>query len=81
MESIGCFVPGNAAANPVPGLRANERVAHWSRDERHVLVYDPTRIPTPIERVDLATGTRTPFALFTPEDPTEITSIENVRLP
>jgi hypothetical protein len=45
-----------------------------------VLVWDRTRIPTPIEWFNLATGQRTPFAVFDPRDRTWVLAVSNVEV-
>jgi eukaryotic-like serine/threonine-protein kinase len=69
---------GDAAGMPVHGLRSNEEIALWCKDERFVLAYDPTRIPISIDRIDLTTGARTRFALFTPDNPSGTTGVDAV---
>ena len=55
------------AASPVPALRPDDRRIAWSRDSRSVYVQRGITAPAVVERVDLATGARTPVATLAPD--------------
>ena len=50
-----------------PGLSRSDRVTAWSPDGAAVHVQDRGGIPLRLERVDLATGERTPSFVIGPE--------------
>ena len=63
---------------PVPGLKETDALAQWSTDGRSVLVYRRAEIPCRLERVDLATGHRTLFKEFAPDDRTGLLSMREM---
>ena len=48
----------DGSVTPIPGIQSGERVPQWANDEK-VYVFQSTRIPCQIWRVDVATGRRT----------------------
>jgi dipeptidyl aminopeptidase/acylaminoacyl peptidase len=42
----------------IPGVNANELVARWAPEGAMLYVYDPSRMPVPLVRVEIATGRR-----------------------
>jgi serine/threonine protein kinase len=60
-------VKGDSAV-PVPGVRPDEEPAGWTPDGRSIYVVRPSSIPLEIERLDLATGERTPWTTLAPAD-------------
>jgi dipeptidyl aminopeptidase/acylaminoacyl peptidase len=52
------FPVASGASRPIPGVNANEFVARWAPDGSTLYVYDPSRMPVPLVRVDIATGRR-----------------------
>jgi eukaryotic-like serine/threonine-protein kinase len=58
---LTAFPVGGETPRPIPGVHANELVARWAPDGTAVVVYDPSRMPVPLARVDVATGTRQPL--------------------
>jgi hypothetical protein len=57
------------AAEPVPHIAAHEVVAQWTPDGRGLLVAHGNGLPWIVERLDLATGTRTPATTIRAHDP------------
>jgi eukaryotic-like serine/threonine-protein kinase len=53
---------------PVPGDHVRDQVFVWSADHRSVFVRPSVAVPLRIERIDLATGTRTPAREIMPAD-------------
>ena len=49
---------GTPAMRPAPGVLPGDLPAGWSRDSRHVYVYQPFEIPVKVHDVDLVTGER-----------------------
>ena len=52
------FPVAGGTSRPIPGVNANELVARWAPEGSTLYVYDPTRMPVPLVRVDIATGRR-----------------------
>jgi eukaryotic-like serine/threonine-protein kinase len=68
----------NKSPRPALGLTEADVLAQWSADGRSVLAYRRAEIPYRIERVDLATGTRTLFKELAPADRTGLLSMREV---
>jgi len=68
----------SADPRPVPGLTDADVLARWSPDGRSVLAYRRAEIPYRLDRVDLATGTRTLFKELAPTDRTGLLSLREV---
>ena len=60
-------LPGGEGT-PVPGLEPGDAVLGWSADGRSLVVYRPADIPARVDRLDLATGTRTLLKELAPTD-------------
>ncbi len=58
---------GQPASRPFASLQTSDRVVGWSRDSRAVYVQRGSEVPALVERVDLATGVRTPARTLAPE--------------
>jgi hypothetical protein len=54
---------------PVPNLNAGDVVVQWSADGRGLLVAHRDGLPWIVERLDLASGQRTPVVTIRPRDP------------
>jgi Tol biopolymer transport system component/predicted Ser/Thr protein kinase len=63
---------------PVPGLTEADVLAQWSADGQSVLAYRRSEIPYRLERVDLATGHRTPFKELAPADRVGLLSMRGI---
>jgi hypothetical protein len=57
------------AAEPVPGLAAGEVAVQWTPDGRGLLVAHGDGLPWIVERLDLASGKRTPATTIRAHDP------------
>ncbi len=55
------------APRAIVGLQADDDVAAWSPDGKAVCVYRKGQVPVNVERIDLATGRRTPVLTITPQ--------------
>jgi len=64
----------------VPGLAADDRVLRFRPDGRSLLVYRPTELPVPVDRLDLATGERSTVWRLAPADRAGLVRIEEVSL-
>jgi len=60
------------------GLR--EAVSGWTADSGGLLVWDRNRIPAVVERLDLASGRRTPVLKIKPQDPAGVSGVQGVFL-
>lgn len=72
------FIPAEGdTPRPIPGDFPPTMgvTQHWSRDGGSILVWDPIRVPTPIEWFNLTTGQRTPFATFDPGERTGVMGV------
>jgi eukaryotic-like serine/threonine-protein kinase len=70
--------PPDEKPRPVPGLNEADVLAQWSTDGKSVLAYRRAEIPYRLERVDLATGTRTLFKELAPADRTGLLSMREI---
>jgi Tol biopolymer transport system component len=59
----------------VPGLRPGDSIIAWSDDSAAVYVQSSPDVPVHVERVDLATSTRTPAGTIAPEGVGAITTL------
>ncbi len=65
---------------PVTGVLPTEVLQAWTEDGRGLYVFDRTKIPVQITRVDIATGRREPWKKFVPADPAGIRGITNFEM-
>ena len=61
-------VDSDQPATAVPGTEAGELPVQWSADGASIFVYRPTDLPAKVDRIDIASGTRTPWRQLTPAD-------------
>jgi dipeptidyl aminopeptidase/acylaminoacyl peptidase len=59
-----------------PGLRPSDQVAAWGPDATSVYVYHLGDVPMRLERVDLATGERTPSITIGPEGEAGVVAVQ-----
>jgi hypothetical protein len=57
---------------PIPGFRPGDHMRQWSADGRFLYVSERYAPPARVARLDLATGERTPWRVFSPADPAGI---------
>ncbi len=67
-------------ARPAPGCGPGDDPIGWSSDDRGIYVYRRERISASIERVDVATGERSPWCIIAPADPAGILDIMPVLI-
>jgi hypothetical protein len=58
----------DGAAVPVSGARPDDEPAGWAPDGRSIYLARPTTMPLEIDRLDLASGARTPWTTLAPAD-------------
>jgi Tol biopolymer transport system component len=63
---------GGGTAQTAPGLTTHDQIIRWSADGRSVYVYNPTRVPFRLERLDLASGFRVLMREIAPADRTGV---------
>jgi hypothetical protein len=56
----------SSSCQPLPGTHEGDYVAGWSGDGRAVFVYQKPIVPATVERLDVATGARTPWMTIKP---------------
>jgi hypothetical protein len=66
---------GASDSRPITVLTAADRVVGWSRDSTAVYVQRGSEVPAVVERVDLATGARTPSRTLVPTGVDEAASV------
>jgi serine/threonine protein kinase len=59
----------------VPGFMAGEQPIEWSADGKLLYVYRPGELPAKVDKLDLATGKRTPWRTLAPADPAGVSQI------
>ena len=70
----------NGQSRPVPGLAAGEVPIQWSADGGSLFVSRLQGLPVKIFRLNLATGSRTPWREMNPSDPAGVFGIDPIRL-
>ena len=65
---------------PVAGLLPTDLPLQFDRDGRHLYVQAAMGIPSPIVRVDTATGERTPWLELSPLDPAGVVNVDRVQV-
>ena len=63
---------GEAEPRPIPGFAPGDHMRQWSADGRFLYVSERYAPPARVARLDLATGERTPWRVFSPADPAGI---------
>jgi len=75
LGSLAVFPLAGGRAQPVPGSDAGEQATGWSPDGSAVYTFRDAEVPSPVERVDLASGRRTLVRKVGPEKLSGITQI------
>ena len=68
-DAAEIYPVNGGAPQPVPHLKAGDVVVQWSADGRGLLVAHRDGLPWVVERLDLASGQRTPAATIRAHDP------------
>jgi eukaryotic-like serine/threonine-protein kinase len=71
---------GGGSPTPLPFLKATDVVPKWTSDGRGVFVNQYGKVPTPLERVDLATGRREHVFDIAPPDLAGAIRVDSVAL-
>jgi WD40 repeat protein len=66
---LAIYPVDGGAPHPIPGIETGEQLIRWSADGAQLLVYTSGRMPAPLYKVDLASGRKQPWRVFTPADP------------
>jgi serine/threonine protein kinase len=74
-ETVLLLPVAGGESRPVPGCVAGDLPIGWTPDDRALYVYRRGRTSVLIERVDIATGERTPWHTIRPPDPAGINDI------
>ena len=72
------FPTEGGESRPVKGARLGETVMRWAADGRSLLVYRNSEVPARIDRLDPATGARTPLRTIGPANLTGVMAVDNV---
>ncbi len=62
-------------ARPLPGSGPNDLPTQWTADGRELFVFDPSRLPARISKVDLASGRQTLWREVEPVDRTGVAGV------
>ena len=68
------------APQPIRGALPAEVPLHWSSDGRSLFMWARGEVPARISRVDVTTGSRTPWKTLVPADPTGVNEILRIVL-
>jgi serine/threonine protein kinase len=71
---------GGAPVREVSTVPADYTMGDWSGDSYSILIYQKRQVPSRLERLDLATGTRTLVKLLAPSDPAGVSAIGSVSV-
>lgn len=75
------FQAGSGApVREVSTFPADDSMGDWGGDSHSILIYQKRQVPSRLERLDLATGTRTLVKLLTPADPAGVSAIGSVSV-
>ena len=79
-EGHAIFPVDGGAPRPLPELSPEEQVMDWSADGRSLVVFSMTRVPTRVERLEVATGKRTLLREVGPADRAGVAVVSPVLL-
>jgi serine/threonine protein kinase len=77
--ALACDRDGGAP-RPVPGIAPGDLPLRFDRDGKHLFVALGSRVPTPIVRIDLASGEREPWLELSPVDPAGVFVVDRIHL-
>ena len=66
---LALYPVDGSAVQPIPGVEPGEQLVRWSADGNQLLVYASGRMPAQSYKVDLASGVKQAWRIFTPTDP------------
>jgi DNA-binding beta-propeller fold protein YncE len=78
----GTLFPTDGSLRPreVPGFEPGDVVIRWSGDGNALFVFKRNELPARVDRLEIATGKRTPWLELMPADPAGVTRIPSVQL-
>ncbi len=79
-KGLRIYPAEGGAPRPVPGATPEDSVLRWSADGRSLLVAPVWDVPARIEKLDVATGKREPYATFGPADLTGVLQIGPIAI-
>jgi serine/threonine protein kinase len=76
-----CLIPlSGGEPRQIPGVTITDGPAQWSEDSRSLYMYQVGALPSTVERVDIATGKRTPWKTLAPADLAGVHGVTVVRM-
>jgi hypothetical protein len=78
----GTLFPTDGSLRPrqVPGFEPGDVVIRWSGDGNGLFVFKRNELPARVDRLEIATGERTPWHELMPADPAGVTRISSVQM-
>ena len=78
----GSLFPTDGSLRPreVPGFEPGDVVIRWSGDGKALFVFKRNELPARVDRLEIATGERTPWLELMPADPAGVTRISSVQM-
>ena len=78
--SARLFSTAGQASRPAKGLRIGDHVLRWSPDGRELWIVRLEGLTFRVDRVDPATGNRSPLTTITPSDPSGVLDVVDLTL-
>jgi eukaryotic-like serine/threonine-protein kinase len=79
-QGISLLPVSGGPARPVRGSESGDRPVCWSTDNGSLWVFRRGQVPTPVYRIDLATGARKLWKTLVPPDPAGVYSIDELKV-
>lgn len=79
-QKVTMFPVQGGEPQVIPGHVAGNYIAGWSPDKRELFVFDGSRIPFPVERLNWKTGARAPLLEIAPADSAGLRGINTLRV-
>jgi serine/threonine protein kinase/Tol biopolymer transport system component len=76
--SVAVYAVDGGASRPLPGTAAGDSPVRWSADGRSVYVFRAEEVPSPVFRIDVATGEREPWKTLAPADRSGLVQIDTL---
>ena len=78
----GTLFPTDGSLRPreVPSFEPGDVVIRWSGDGNALFVFKRNELPARVDRLEIATGARTPWLELMPADPAGVTRISSVQM-
>ncbi len=77
---ISLYSISGGEPRPVPGMERDDVPICWTADSASIFVYRPSLPPLRVEKVDIATGRRTPWKEFQPPDPSGVQQMGPIQI-